>query len=238
MADYQKVVEMFGDSFASWLNLLKKWIDWGIDFKKLMNMLHHVRKEDLLGFAEGTHSIAKQKVKKFLSFVDIIKIKPVSKFRVVEFYQHTKLKEDRTVLICIGDTFLSFVLSKCEDLELSLNENVELAKFKIDEKVFKYTNIESDFNESPIIPIKIFLPLLKDLLESQPRGEKKEGGLDVHKQNIFHVDLTEIDNELGVVPFKVFYGGLGWYLEINSFHYFYRDGCDGYFFSFVNSLWR
>lgn len=237
MADYQKVVEMFGDSFASWLTLLKKWIDWGIDFKKLMNMLHHVRKEDLLGFAEGTHSIAKQKVKKFLSFVGIIQIKPVSKFRVVKFYQDTHLKEDRTVLICIGDSFRSSVLSKCEELELSLNENVELAKFKLVKKVLKYTNLESDFNERPIIPIKTFLPLLKDLLESQPRGEKKEGGLDVDKQNIFHVDLTEIDTELGVVPFGVFYGGLGWYLDINSFHYFYNYNRDGYFFSLANSLW-
>lgn len=74
---FKKVVEMLGDNLASLLELAKKWlIDWVVDRKKLLDMLHQIRKEDLMGLISGTHEIkAKQQStvvdEKFALFVDL-----------------------------------------------------------------------------------------------------------------------------------------------------------------------
>lgn len=58
MADYKKVFQMLGENPASFLELTKKLlVDWGIDPKKLLTLIHNFRKEDLLGLLAGTHEI-------------------------------------------------------------------------------------------------------------------------------------------------------------------------------------
>ncbi len=58
MTSYKKVVEMLGESLASLLELAKRWlIDWGMEPKKLLYLLLHLRKEDLVGLLAGTHEI-------------------------------------------------------------------------------------------------------------------------------------------------------------------------------------
>jgi hypothetical protein len=57
MAD-QKVVEMLDENLASFVELVKKWlVEWEVNTKKLLNVFHQIRKEDLMGLINGTHEI-------------------------------------------------------------------------------------------------------------------------------------------------------------------------------------
>ncbi len=75
---YQKVVELLGENPAILLELCKKWfIDWKIDFKKLIDLFHQLHKDDVLGLLNGTHKIvkvtesAKKKVTEFMKKVTV-----------------------------------------------------------------------------------------------------------------------------------------------------------------------
>lgn len=70
---FEKVVEMLGDNLASLLELAKKWlVDWAVDRKKLLDTLHQIHKEDLVGLKDGTHEIkAKAVSDKFALFIDL-----------------------------------------------------------------------------------------------------------------------------------------------------------------------
>lgn len=58
MATYEEVVEMLGSNLASFLELAKKLlITWGINPKKLIHLLYHLKKEALIGLMDGTHEI-------------------------------------------------------------------------------------------------------------------------------------------------------------------------------------
>ena len=58
MANYTKVVEMLGENLASFLELGKKiLVDWKVDTRKVLSMLHNLRKADFIGLIEGTHEI-------------------------------------------------------------------------------------------------------------------------------------------------------------------------------------
>ncbi len=195
MATYQKVVEMFGESFASWLSLLKKWIDWGVDFQKLFELLQQVKKEDLLGFINGTHILTKpQKIMNYLAFLWTIKIPPVEKFKVGDFFEEKRSSYEE-------ERFKNWILKNAKDLELSLEKESFLNKFILKKTAWDL-DIQSDFEQKPIIPIKIFLPLLKSLLQTQSNGEIKEYGLN-RGSNLFLVDVSEINPILKVVVVDV-----------------------------------
>lgn len=65
MAENKNVVEMLGEYLASLSGLIKKWHIWGLDLKKILHMLHQIRKYDLIGLSEGTHRIEKIHVPKY-----------------------------------------------------------------------------------------------------------------------------------------------------------------------------
>jgi hypothetical protein len=58
---YQQVVEALGENLASSLELLKKWLGWFGNFKRLLDCFHQLRKEDLVGLVNGTHKIVRVK---------------------------------------------------------------------------------------------------------------------------------------------------------------------------------
>ncbi|HEY5587765.1 MAG TPA: hypothetical protein VIK86_02280 [Candidatus Paceibacterota bacterium] len=59
MAENKNVVEMLGEYLASLSELIKKWSIWGLDLKKLLHVLHQLRKDDFIGLIEKTHKIEK-----------------------------------------------------------------------------------------------------------------------------------------------------------------------------------
>jgi hypothetical protein len=163
----------------------------------------------------------------FLSFDTKIIIQPVAKFKVSDFFKD----REGNIPMHLGESFKTGILEKSKDLELSLENETPLSKFKLIPNVWD-SDIHFDFKEKPIIPILTFLPLLKALIEAQPKGEAKEDGLDNSgKSNVFHVDLTEINPSLGVVAARVLWAGGEW----RCFLYFLNTGrpwyTDGFFFS-------
>ena len=168
-----------------------------------------------------------EKVLQFLSFICVVKIQPVPKFRVGVFFKH----REGNIPMYFGDNFKTWILEKSKDLELSLETETELSKFKLIKNAWD-SEIQSDFDQKPIIPVKIFLPLLKVLIEAQPKGEEKEDGLDNSGySNIFNVDLTEINPSLGVVAVDVGWDGGEWNLNAFSLDYNFRWNADRHFFS-------
>lgn len=166
------------------------------------------------------------KVMNFLSFICVVKIAPVGKFIVGNFFKH----REGDIAMYLGDNFKTWILEKSKDLELSLENETELSKFKLIKNAWD-SEIHTDFEKKPIIPIKIFLPLLKALIEAQPKGEAKGDGLDNSGySNIFNVDLTEINPGLGVVAVDVRWCGGEWYLIAYILDYG-RRGFDRHFFS-------
>lgn len=172
-----------------------------------------------------------EKVLQFLSFVCVLKIQLIKKFRVGDFFKHRQ----GPIQMYLGDNFKNWILEKSKDLELSLEEETELSKFKLIKNAWD-SEIHSDFEKKPIIPVKIFLPLLKALIEAQPKGEAKEDGLDNSGySNIFNVDLTEINPSLGVVAVDVYWLDDAWNLCASSLAYGNCWVADGHFFSLVTS---
>lgn len=168
-----------------------------------------------------------EKVLQFLLFLCVVKIQPVAKFRVGDFFKH----REGDIPMYLGDNFETWILEKTKDLELSLEKETELSKFKLIKNAC-YSEIHSDFDKEPVIPVKIFLPLLKALIEGQPKGEAKENGLDNSGySNLFNVDLTEINPFLGVVAVGVSWFDGEWGLNARSLGYDNRWGADGPFFS-------
>lgn len=178
----------------SWKSLLKKWIDWEVDFKKLLHLLQQVKKEDLMGFINGTYILAKpQKVMNYLAFLWTIKMQPVEKFKVGDFFKEEKFGMIR---FNFNETF-KLILEKIKDWELFLEKETELNMFYVKTHASK-TEIESDFEQKPVIPVKKILPILKSLIEYPPNPNYYEKGLIMLFVNYFFVDFTEIDSELDV----------------------------------------
>jgi hypothetical protein len=71
MAYYQKVVKMLGENLASFLELAKKLlVDWGVDPKQLLHLLHNISKEEFVGLINKTHEIkAKPVIEPALVFI-------------------------------------------------------------------------------------------------------------------------------------------------------------------------
>jgi len=154
----------------------------------------------------------------FLSFDTKIIIQPVAKFKVSDFFKD----REGNIPMHLGESFKTGILEKSKDLELSLENETPLSKFKLITNVWD-SEIHSDFYQKPIIPVKIFLPLLKSLIENQPNGEAKEDGLDNSGySNIFNVDLSEINPSLGVVAVIVLWLGGEWRLNAYSLDYHCR----------------
>ena len=171
-----------------------------------------------------------EKVLQFLAFLCVIKIQPVKKFTVGKFF-----KTGGETPLYFGNNFKNWILENSKNLELSLETETELRKFKLIKNAWD-SEIQSDFEKKPIIPILIFLPLLKALIEAQPKGEAKEDGLDNSGYaNIFNVDLTEINPKLGVVAVRVYWGGDGWDCDAFSLDCIDRWGSDYHFFSLATS---
>lgn len=163
----------------------------------------------------------------FLSFLCVVKVPPVKKFRVGDFFKH----REENIPMYFGDNFKTLILEKSKDLEMSVENETELSKFKLIKNAWD-SEIHSDFEKKPVIPIKIFLPLLKSLIENQPKGEAKEGGL--HSSgysNIFNVDLTEVNLSFGVVAVRVDWSGVEWYCNAHSLDCADRWYADYPFFS-------
>lgn len=57
MTQSKDVVEMLDKILASLSELIKKWSIWELDLKKVLHVLHQIRKDDLAGLIEGTHKI-------------------------------------------------------------------------------------------------------------------------------------------------------------------------------------
>lgn len=171
-----------------------------------------------------------EKVLQFLSFICVVKIQPVPKFRVGDFFKHREGK----IKMYLGDHFKE-IIEKCKDLELSLEEEILLNKFLLKKNAWD-SEINTDFEKKPIIPVKIFLPLLKALLEAQPKGEFSETGLyNSGQSNIFNVDLTEINPKLGVVAVALIWRDGEWYLDASSLDYYNRWRAGRHFFSLATS---
>ncbi len=167
----------------------------------------------------------------FVSFETQIKIQPVKKFKVGDFFKHRQ----GPIQMCLDDNFKTLILKKAKNLELSIEEETELSKFKLIKNAWD-SEIHTDFDKKPVIPVKIFLPLLKSLIENHPKGEAKEDGLgNSGKVNIFNVDLSEINSSLGVVAVYGLWNGVEWYLCADSLDYNDRWGTDYYFFSLATS---
>jgi hypothetical protein len=170
-----------------------------------------------------------EKVLQFISFICVVKIQPVKKFKVGDFFT------GGSISMYFGDNFKSWILEKSKDLELSSEEETLLNKFLLKKDAWD-TEIHSDFEKKPVIPVKIFLPLLKALLEAQPKGEFSETGLDNSgKSNIFNIDLTEINPSLGVVAVYVYWFGAEWRCLAYSLDFSFRWNADGHFFSLATS---
>lgn len=200
-----------------------------IDGGKLQEAIDNPKRfmKSLINLINNGSEIIVSKVMKFLVFMCVVKIQPVKKFRVGDFFKHRQ----GPIQMYLGDNFKSWILDKSKDLELSLENETELSKFKLIKNAWD-TEIHTDFDKKPIIPVKIFLPLFKSLIENQPNGEAKEDGLDNSGNfNIFNVDLTEINPSLGVVAVYVYWDGVEWYLNASSLDYYCRWNADNYFFA-------
>lgn len=187
--------------------------------------------KNLIAFINNGSKLVVNRAMNFLSFICSVKIAPVEKFTVGNFFKHRQ----GSIQMYLGDNFKSWILEKSRELELSLENETELSKFKLIKEAWD-CEIHTDFEKKPIIPIKIFLPLLKALIEAQPKGEEKQDGLDNSgNSNIFNVDLTEINLSLGVVAVDVFWYGGGWNLLAYALDYSYRWIADHHFFSLATS---
>lgn len=204
-----------------------------IDGEKLQEAIDNPKRfmKSLINLINNGSEIIMSKVMKFLAFICVVKISPVKKFRVGDFFKHREGK----IQMYLGDNFKNWILEKSKDLELSLEEETLLNKFLLKKNAWD-SEIHTDFDKKPIIPVKIFLPLLKSLIENQPNGEAKEDGLDNSGySNIFNVDLTEINPELGVVAVDVYWCGGEWLLNANSLDYDGRWDAAYPFFSLATS---
>jgi len=146
----------------------------------------------LLGFLKN-----ELKINNFTSFVSSIKIQPLKRFNVGNFFRG------------YGNIFFNerfrCIVDQIEDLELSLEEEIELNKFLIIKDAFD-SDIQSDFSKNPAIPILTFIPLLKFLIEVKFDQENEEEDF-LDNSNIFLVDLSEIDPNMGIVAVNVGFNG-------------------------------
>ncbi len=160
----------------------------------------------------------------FLSFERKIIVPPVPKFLVGDFYKNNGV-------IKIEECFESWVLEKSKDLELSLEEEILLNEFPLKKNAWD-SDIKSDFAQNPIIPVKIFLPLLKSLIENQPKENKLDLGY--NKANIFHVDLNKINPKYKIVIVCVYYTRI-WNLSSSLVDFRRKWPIGVSFFNFVNN---
>lgn len=159
-----------------------------------------------------------EKVLQFLSFICTVKVSPVQKFRVGDFFKH----REGNIPMYFDEYFTTWILEESKGLELSLEKEISLSKFKLIKRAWD-SEIYSDFKKIPIIPVKIFLTLLKSLIENQPNGEVKEDGLDNSGySNIFSVDMVKINPKFGVVSVVLFWSGGEWRFFVKLLDY--RDG--------------
>jgi len=134
--------------------------------------------------------------RKFTKFLCRVSVPGVSEFTVDEFFRH---RADTGPRMYIWEGFQKRILDQMKGMKLSSDPAV-LEKSILVKNAWD-TEIQSDFKEKPIIPVKKFICWLKTMIEVQPNGEFKEDGLDNSgKANIFNVDLTEIGiNEIVAV---------------------------------------
>lgn len=57
---------MFEDTFASFSQLLAKWVGWDLTVKGVLHTLHQIKKVDFIGLVKGTHQITLKENKKVL----------------------------------------------------------------------------------------------------------------------------------------------------------------------------
>lgn len=166
-----------------------------------------------------------EKEMNFLSFICNITIPKGIELIVGDFY-----KTGGIVPMSFGDNFTNWILNPMKEMKVSLDTETSLKKFLLKKKAYD-TEIQSDFTQKPVIPLKVFMAQLKAMIEAQPNGEFKQDGLDNSgKANIFNVDLSEINPNLGVVVLYVFRYGDVWYCRAGllGYDYHWHDG-DSFF---------
>ena len=130
----------------------------------------------------GTH------IMQFLSLTYEVAIPEVKEFVVGDFY---KSGENNGVKLSFGSNFEEWILDLMGRMKISLSES-KLVRHLLIKDAYD-TEMQTDFLEKPIVPVKQFMAQLKNMILAQPNGEVKEDGLDVSgKANIFHVDLSEL----------------------------------------------
>jgi len=140
MAEYQKVIEMLGDNFASFLELVKKlFVDWAVNPKQLLHMLQNIRKADLLGLIAGTHEI------KAIALLPVNSdYKPIKKGIAIEAQERNRqeILSDSYKYV-LGDNFKNKILAKCKNrkTEIEILREDELLKNKKDKEITKEMKI-------------------------------------------------------------------------------------------------
>ncbi len=137
------------------------------------------------------------KITNFTIFASSVSIQPVKRFNVGDFFLENKQGK---IKICVNEHF-KWILNQIKDLELSLEHPIDLDKSLIIKDAFD-SDLQSDFCRNSAIQLLTFIPLIKGLIEAY---ENKEYGLD--NSNIFFVDLSEIDPNIGTIAVNVGFSG-------------------------------
>jgi hypothetical protein len=204
MANYQKVVEMLGENLASFLELAKKLlIDWKVDPKRLLHILQNIRKEDLVGLIEGTHSIMPKIEEDFLNDLGIYSISGYSEIK--NLGDHKK-------------DFKSFFDSDYKKWKLAQSQEA-LKAGNLDIKEMKpgkngnYSKIFNAFGR-PLDEMAVTENRINQILFSEDAESKKiREVLDL--KNFWTHFLVKKDNEFFVVDVNLTSGGLN--LHVNRF---------------------
>ncbi|PIZ87503.1 hypothetical protein COX93_00720, partial [Candidatus Nomurabacteria bacterium CG_4_10_14_0_2_um_filter_30_12] len=206
-----------------------------IDKTKIQDAINSLSSEDdvvldnLISFINNGCQLIQQvgtHVVQFLSFVCEVVILGVKEFVVGDFY---KSGENNGIKLFFGSNFETWILNPMKKMEIFLPES-KLKKHLLIKNAYD-TEMQTDFLEKPIIPIKQFMAQLKNMILAQSNGEVKKDGLDVSgKANIFHVDLSKLgDNR--VVAVYVYRFGVGWDVDADEFGYIGRWGESRSFFT-------
>ncbi|MFA7285854.1 MAG: hypothetical protein WC011_03335 [Candidatus Paceibacterota bacterium] len=166
---------------------------------------------------------------KFISFVGQSIIPPIKIFSLENFYPHD---EDNHHII-FSESFNDLIIAPMKGTVLYLKEETLLNKFSLNlnNAIFD-VEIQNDFKKDPVVPVKTFLPLLKGAFENEFNVLLKKEGLDCRmRNNLFFVDLTEIDESLGTVVVTVLRTEKGWFCNAEHFGVQLVFGVPMYFFS-------
>ncbi len=148
MATYKQVVGVLGENLASWFSLGLKWLNWKIDFSKLLHQFHQLKKDDLVGLIAGTHKISAVQVhqKTLVKISEVVNplevihpdYKPIKNGIVVKLKKRSRkaILEDTTLYV-LGGNFQNKIMPLLTEGETSQEvlRTDELLKRKRDSEI-------------------------------------------------------------------------------------------------------